>query len=127
MDFLAIPIPRVRIETIEAVLDSVIAAIRQKGVTQEELDRAKAALEARRVFEFDDHTALARRYGEGLAVGRSIEGIDALPSRIRSRSLDDIKRAAVRFLHPVRSVTGTLTRPQETAMRAGPALPAPKQ
>jgi zinc protease len=116
VDFVAIPIPGVPIETIEAVLDSVIADIRQNGVTQEELDRAKAALEARRVFESDDQTALARRYGEGLAVGRSIEDIDALPSRIRSRSLDDIKMAAVQFLHPVRSVTGTLVRPQAMLM-----------
>jgi zinc protease len=126
IDFLAIPIPGVPIETIEAVLDSVIADIRQNGVTQEELDRAKAALEARRVFESDDQAALARRYGEGLAVGRSIEDIDALPSRIRSRTLDDINRAAVQFLHPVRSVTGTLVRSQAMLMTS-PSLPPPNQ
>jgi zinc protease len=115
----------VPIETIEAVLDSVIADIRQKGVTQDELDRAKAALEARRVFEADDQTALARRYGEGLAVGRSIEDIDALPSRIRSRSLDDIKRAAVQFLHCAHD--SNLTRPRGTEMTSGPALPPRRQ
>jgi zinc protease len=118
----------VPIQTIEAALDSVIADIRQKGVTQEELDRAKAAVEARRVFESDDQTALARDYGEGLAVGRSIEEIDVLPSRIRSRSLDDIKGAAGVFLRPVRSVTGTLVRPQGTAMvTTSPARPHLKQ
>lgn len=91
-------------------------------MTEEELERAKAGLEARRVFESDDQTALARRYGEGLAVGRTVEDIEALPSRIRSRSLDDVRRTAVRFLSPVRSVTGTLARPQgATALTASPA------
>jgi zinc protease len=111
MAFLAIPLPGVPLKTVEAVLDTVIADVRAKGVTQEELERAKAALEVRRVFESDDQVALARRYGEGLATGRSIEDIDALPSRIQSRSPDDLRRAAARFLSPVRSVTGTLGRP----------------
>jgi zinc protease len=127
MAFLAIPLPGVPLETIEAALDATIADVRRKGVTQEELERAKAALEARRVFESDDQTALARRYGEGLAVGRSIEDIDALPSRIQSLSPDDVRRTAVEFLSPVRSVTGTLVGPQgATALTANPNLPALK-
>jgi zinc protease len=124
MGFLAIPLPGVPLETVESVLDTLIADVRRNGVTQEELERAKAGLEARRVFETDDQMALARRYGEALAVGRSIEDIDAVPSRIQSRSLDDVRRAAVRFLSPVRSVTGTLARPQgPTAVTASPVLP----
>jgi zinc protease len=124
MGFLAIPLTRVSLDTIEAALDAIIADVRRNGVTQEELERAKAALEARRVFESDDQTALARRYGEALAVGRSIEDIDAVPSRIQSRSLHDVRRAAVRFLNPVRSVTGTLARPQgATAVTESPVLP----
>jgi zinc protease len=124
MGFLAIPLPGVPLETVESVLDTLIADVRRNGVTQEELERAKAGVEARRVFETDDQMALARRYGEALAVGRSIEDIDAVPSRIQSRSLDDVRRAAVRFLSPVRSVTGTLARPQgPTAVTASPVLP----
>jgi zinc protease len=111
MAFLAVPLPGVPLKTVEAVLDAVIADVRAKGVTQEELECAKAALEARRVFESDDQMALARRYGEGLATGRSIEDVDALPSRIQSRNPDDSRGAAARFLSPVRSVTGTLGRP----------------
>jgi zinc protease len=111
MAFLAIPVAGVSLERIEAALDATIADVRKNGVTQEELERAKAALEVRRVFESDDQVALARRYSEGLATGRSIEDIDALPSRIRSRNPDDLRRTAAHFLSPVRSVTGTLGRP----------------
>lgn len=115
MAFLAIPLSGVPLETIEAGLDATIADVRENGVTQEEVERAEAALEARRVFESDDQTALARRYGEGLATGRTIEDMDAPSSRIRSRSLNDIRRTADQFLNPARSVTGTLTQPQGTA------------
>jgi zinc protease len=128
MAFLAIPLPGVPLKTIEAALDATITDVREKGVTQEELERANAALEARRVFESDDQMALARRYGEGLATGRSIEDIDALPGRIRSRSPGDLRQAAARFLSPVRSVTGTLGQPGATpGFTATPILPSRKQ
>jgi zinc protease len=128
MAFLAIPLPGVPLKTIEAALDATITDVREKGVTQEELERANAALEARRVFESDDQMALARRYGEGLATGRSIEDIDALPGRIRSRSPEDLRQAAARFLSPVRSVTGTLGQPGATpGITATEILPSRKQ
>ena len=81
----------------EAELDAIIADVRENGVTQEELDRAKSALEAQRVFESDNQTALANRYGQGVALGRSIADIDAVPARIQAVTLDDIKQAAGRI------------------------------
>jgi zinc protease len=80
------------------------------------------------VFESDDQTSLARRYGEGVALGRSIADIDAVPSRIQAIGLDDIKRAANEFLSPERSVTGTLTPPPVPAtVSASPAALPPKR
>jgi zinc protease len=90
------------------------------------LDRAKASYETRLVFESDNQVTLARRYGEGVALGRSIDQIDALPGRIQAVSLDDIKRVATEFLTPVRAVTGILAgkRTGATAAAAPSALPA---
>jgi zinc protease len=104
-----IPLPGITLERVEAELDAIIADVRQNGVTQEELERAKSALEAQRVFESDNQTALANRYGQGVTLGRSIADIDAVSSRIQSRTLDDIKQAAEEFLKAQRSVTATLT------------------
>ena len=127
MSFLAVPVGGVSMERTEAVLDSVMAEVREKGVTQQELDRAKLALEAKRVFDSDNQATLARRYGEGLTLGRTIAEIDAVPGRIQSRTLEDIKRAAGEFLSPERSVTGQLVPPaaQAPAPTAAPAEAAP--
>jgi len=103
-----IPLPGIGLEKVEVELDAVIADIRSNGATQEELDRAKAALEAQRVFESDNQTALANRYGLGVTLGRSIADIDAVADRIKSRTLEDLKQAASEFLTAQRSVTATL-------------------
>lgn len=106
----------------EAALDATIAEVREKGVTPDELDRAKSQLEARRVFESDNQMTLAKRYGEGIALGRSVADIDASPARVQAVTLADIKRVAGEFLTLQRSVTGTLTQPP-----APPAAAVAKQ
>ena len=118
--FVVIPLPGVTLEKAEAELDAIVADVRQNGVTQEELERAKSALEAQRVFESDNQTTLANRYGQGIALGRSVADLDAVPSRIQATTLDDMKRVAAEFLSPERSVTGTLTLPAKAAPSAVP-------
>jgi zinc protease len=118
--FVVIPLEGVSIEKVESVLDSVILEVREKGVTAEELERAKSALEAARVFESDDQMQLARRYGEGIAFGQSIADIAELPSRMQARSVDDIKRVAGEYLSLDRSVTGMLLQPQKIEASAVP-------
>ena len=120
--FVIIPLEGVALEKVEAVLDAIILEVREKGVTQAELDRAKGAFEAVRVFESDDQGQLARRYGEGVAFGQSIADIDELAKRVQSRSLDDIKRVASEYLGLERSVTGTLVPPQKVEASAPQAV-----
>jgi zinc protease len=117
LDLVVVPYAGVGLDKVEAELDAIVADVRDNGVTPEELDRAKAAFEARRVFETDNQTTLANRYGQGIALGRSVADLDALPSRIQAKTLDDLKRAAGEFLSAARSVTGTLVQP--------PAAPLP--
>jgi zinc protease len=109
--FVVIPVAGVTLEKVEAVLDATIADVLEHGVTQAELDRAKSALEAQRVFESDNQASLAIRYGQGIAVGRTIAELNAEPIHIQERTLADIKRVAEEFLKPQLSVTGTLTQP----------------
>ena len=118
--FVVIPLEEVALEKVEGILDAVIREVCEKGVTEAELDRAKSAIEAARVFESDDQMQLARRYGEGVAFGQSLAQIAEVPQRVQSRSVDDIKRVAVEYLARERSVTGSLLLPQKAEASAGP-------
>jgi zinc protease len=122
--FVVIPLPGVTLESAVAALDASIAEARENGVTQAELDRAKSALEASRVFESDNQGTLARRYGLAVALGRSVADVDAVPKRIAERTLDDIKGAAREFLKPERSVTGTLVPPPAGERKTASPAPA---
>jgi zinc protease len=117
--FVVIPLEGVALEKVEAILDAVILEVREKGVTEAELERAKSAIEAVRVFESDDQMQLARRYGEGAAFGQSLDQLAEQPRRVQSRSVADIKRVAAEYLARERSVTGTLL-PQKAEASAGP-------
>jgi zinc protease len=112
VSLVVIPSPGITLARAEAELDTIVREVREQGVTAAELERAKSALEAQRVFESDNQTALANRYGQGVAVGLSIADLAALPDHTQARTLDDLKNAAVEYLNPVRSVTGSLTLPE---------------
>jgi zinc protease len=113
-----IPLPGVALEKAEAEIDAVIREVREKGVTEAELERAKSSLEAQRVFELDNQSTLANRYGQAIALGRTIADIEAQPGRVQAVTLDDIKRAANTFLKAEFSVTGTLVPPPQPRTQA---------
>jgi zinc protease len=110
-----IPLPGGALDKAEAEVDAVIKEVREQGVTQAELDRAKSSLEAQQVFELDNQSTLANRYGQAIALGRTVADIEAVPGRVQAITLDDIKRAAEAFLKAELSVTGTLVPPQSRA------------
>lgn len=104
----AIPADGAPLEKVESAIDAVLADIVTNGVTEAELERAKKAYLAEYVYESDNQATLARRYGWGLVVGRTVEDIESWPERISKVTLEDIKKVAARYLDPRRSVTGTL-------------------
>ncbi len=98
----------VPLDKVEQAMDRVLHEVREKGVTQAELDRAKKQFLAEFVYESDSQESLARRYGSGLALGLTVEEIDRWPETIAQVTLDDVKQAAAKHLDIRRSVTGTL-------------------
>ena len=104
----AVPADGVSLETVEKAIDAVLADAIKSGVTEAELDRAKKSYLAEYVYESDNQATLARRYGWGLVVGRTLAEIDAWPEQISKVTLDQVKQAAARYLDARRSVTGTL-------------------
>jgi len=109
---------------IEASLDKVLQEVREHGVTDDELKRAKSSYIADYIYENDDQASLARRYGWSLAIGRTIAQIESWPDAISKVTADDVKRVANIYFDPVRSVTGYLTPTAEAAPRA--EQPTPK-
>lgn len=96
------------LDKVEAVVDEVLDDVRKNGVTESELARAKKTFLADFIYDSDSQARLARRYGWGVAVGRSIADIDAWPDNIAKVTLDDIKKAAATYLDRRHSVTGLL-------------------
>ncbi len=98
----------VGLDKVEAGFDRVLHELREKPVTDDELQRAKKAFIADFIYESDSQSALARRYGEGLLLGLTIDQINGWPDAIAKVTADDVKGAAVKYLDIRHSVTGTL-------------------
>jgi len=111
----AVAAPGHDLAAIEKRLDEVIADVKANGVTEAALKRAKASYVADFIYESDNQSTLARRYGWARAIGQSIADIDGLPDRIRKVSLEDVKRVANTYFDIRKSVTGTLVPSAEMA------------
>ncbi len=106
--FYASPRPGHTVEEVEAAIDSAIAEIVNKGVTEKEVERAKNRLLKQAIFARDSQSTLARIYGASLTLGSTIEQIQSWPARIRAITVDNVNAAAKTYLEMKRSVTGTL-------------------
>ncbi|MDX2156816.1 MAG: pitrilysin family protein [Hyphomicrobiaceae bacterium] len=104
----AVPADGMGLDKIEAALDSVIEDVKKNGITAAELERAKKSYLAEYIYESDNQSSLARRYGWSLTVGRTVKDIEEWPDRIAKVSLEDAAKVAAKYLDVRRSVTGTL-------------------
>jgi zinc protease len=95
-------------EEMEAATEGVVQELRDKGVTQDELDRARASQIAEFVYNSDSISRMARQYGWRLAVGMSIEDVEDWPERLKAVTVDDIRAVARKYLVEANSVTGIL-------------------
>jgi len=104
------PQPNVSFEKLEAAVDAIVAELADKGVTAEELTRAKSRMVADAVYAQDNQATLARWYGAALSTGSTIEQVRAWPDRIRAVTADAVRDAARLWLQKQRSVTGYLVK-----------------
>ncbi len=104
----ASPKPGTDMAVLEAGIDKVIADLLDKGVTEEELARAKISLRASAIYARDDAASGARIFGAALLAGQSIEEIEAWPEMVAKVTVADVNAAARAVLDLRRSVTGQL-------------------
>ncbi len=114
------PAPGVSLEVLDGEFERVIAEVAEKGVSEEDLARAKTRLIADAIYAQDNQATLGRWYGSSLATGLGLSDVLHWPERIEAVTAQDVVKAT-RWLDKRRSVTGFLL-PAESAARAGAAL-----
>jgi zinc protease len=112
------PRANVTLKDLEAAIDAVIAEVAEKGVTNEELERAKIKLVADVVYAQDSQATMARWYGAAMTSGMSIDAIKTWPDRVQAVIAEQVRVAARTWLDKRRSATGYLVkelpRPEES-------------
>jgi zinc protease len=124
---IVVPAPGVSLEAAEAKMDEVIADFLQTGPDPAALERIRTQVRAGDIYSRDDVNALARRYGEGLSIGLSLEDIDGWDEDLAAVTEADIMAAAQKVFDRRNAVTGWLTRPEgepEPTSDATPVAPA---
>jgi zinc protease len=102
------PRPGVTLPQLETDIDAVIADLIAKGVSAEELERAKTRLIADSVYARDSQAVLARWYGAALTTGSTVDDVRLWPERIKVVTAAEVQGAARAWLDKRRSVTGYL-------------------
>jgi zinc protease len=111
------PKPDVTLPQLEQAIDAVIDDIIAKGVTADEVERAKTRLIADAIYAHDSQATMARWYGSALTSGMTVEMVQSWPDRIRAVTAEAVHAAAKAWLDKRRSATGYLikgpTQPEE--------------
>lgn len=114
---------------VEAAMDQIVADLLDKGVTQEEVDRAKSSMVDQVLLAQDNLATVAQIFGSGLMEGQTVEELQTWPERVSKITVDDVNRAARAWLDIRRSVTGTLApaqlRPGEQPAETAAPIAAP--
>ena len=104
------PKPGVTLQKLEDAIDAVLDDVIAKGVTADEVERAKNRLIADAIYAQDSQATMARWYGAALTTGSTVESVQTWPDRIRAVTADAVNAAAKTWLDKRRSVTGYLVK-----------------
>ena len=104
----ASPKPGVSMETLERRIEEELGKLLERGVTPSELARAKKRMRATAVYARDSLSGGARTLGAALAMGMTVEDVEAWPDRIGAVTIEQISAAAKAVLDEGRSVTSYL-------------------
>ncbi|MDH5749065.1 MAG: insulinase family protein [Rhodospirillales bacterium] len=106
--FYASPRPEVSLEKSEQLMDEEITRLLKSGVTHEEVDRAIMHLQNEAIYARDSLRAGARAMGSALAIGRTVEDVEAWPDRIGKVTVQQVNEAARAVFKIEQSVTSLL-------------------
>jgi zinc protease len=110
-------------ETLEAAIDEEIKTLLDKGVTEDEVARAKKSLQSSAIYARDSLRTAPNVIGRALMTGSSIADVEAWPDRIAAVTVDQVNAAARAVFDMDRTMTATLL-PSKSAAVAPPTPPA---
>lgn len=113
-DLAVVPAAGVSLQDAETAMDTALSEFMQAGVEAEQLDRIKLQIRANQIYARDDADSVANRYGQALAIGLSVEDVQAWPDVLEAVTAEDIMAAARNVFDKKRSVTGWLMKPEVT-------------
>jgi zinc protease len=102
------PVPGGDLATVEASVDAELEKIIRDGVTEAELNRAKAGMLAIATYARDSVTRKARIFGRALVIGQTVESVETWPQRVEAVTRQQVQDAARKILDIRKSVTGML-------------------
>jgi zinc protease len=108
---------------LEAALREVVAQVASKGVSEEELARAKVQLLSQLVFRRDSFFAQAMELGELESSGLSFRDADRIPERYKAVTAQQVQSVAAKYLVDD-GLTAALLDPQPLARSAAAHAPA---
>ena len=114
--FYASPKPGVPMKKVKKALMAEVAKILKNGVAKDEIDRAKQRLQDEAIYARDSARAGARVLGSSLAIGLTINDVEAWPERISAVTVAEVNKALADVVNDRRSVTAILL-PEKVAKK----------
>ena len=108
-DISASPRSGVELPALEAAIDATIAKLLEGGVSEQEVEDAKARMRASAIFARDSLQGGARIFGIALTTGMEVADVEEWPRRIAAVTPAQVMAAARAVLRAERSVTGELS------------------
>jgi zinc protease len=112
---IVVPMPGVDLATAESAMDDVIARFLETGPDADDFARIKTQIRANQIYARDNVDGLARRYGEALAVGLTVQDVQDWPAVLDAVTPEQVTNAARDVLNRKRAVTGWLQPEPEAA------------
>lgn len=110
-----VPAPGYSLQDAEDAMDAVVAGFMETGVDEAHLERIKMQLRASQIYERDNVSSTAQRYGRGLTSGLTIADIQEWPEILQSITSAEIMAAAEMIFDRKQSVTGWLMAKEEAS------------
>ena len=106
-----VPTPGRSLAQAEADMDAVIARFMAEGVDPEAFARIKTQIRASEIYALDSLQSRARRYGEALTSGLTVQDVQDWPDVLQAVTPEDVMAAAGRLFDKRRAVTGYASAP----------------
>ena len=110
----ASPRPGRDIAALERAVEAEVKRVRDDGVTDEEVARAKRRLQAATIYALDSLSTGARTIGAALSTGSTVDAVEAWPDRIGAVTPEQVRAAARAVLKDDTAVT-SLLKPARTS------------